>query len=228
MKLELEAVIKEKQATVASLEAKAAALERELTQVRADLEVLLRVRNEQIKAESAPSRSEYTIAEAAEAIFKKTGNPMHADQILPLLAEYGVATAKQTLVSQLLRDERFKLLGGNVFQLCEHKPSQASLHESTQKKSTHSSPNGSQDGAKVALADKAIACLKTIGEGVTTSVLKKIMVERGIVEDSTNLFPALHTALKRRPNEVRLGPENKWILEEWINKAEAVDFFGRS
>ena len=228
MKLDLEAVIKEKQATVTSLEAKAAALERELAQRRADLEVLLRVRDEQIRAESTPKRSEYTIAEAALAIFGKTGNPMHADQILPLLAEYGVATAKQTLVSQLLRDERFELLGGNVFQLRKNKDDQATLLVPEQTNDAYGFSNGLSDSTRLTLADKAIGCLRGLGEGATTSTLKKIMVERGIVEDSENLFPALHTALKRKSLIVRLGPEKKWILEEWINKAEAVDFAGRS
>lgn len=153
---------------------------------------------------------------------------MHADQILALLADYGVATAKQTLVSQLLRDDRFELLGKNIFQLCESESPLAASHEPAQKSGVYSSPNGSPDRAKLTLADKAIRCLRTLGVGVNTGELKKIMVERGIVEDSKHLFPALHTALKRRANEVRLGPENKWILEEWINKAEAVDFVGRS
>src|SRR5215470_8145135 len=228
MSLDLEVFIQEKQATIASLEAKAAEIERELAQERADLEVLLRVRNKQIKAVFTPKRSEYTIAEATLAIFRKTGNPMHADQILALLADYGVATAKQTLVSQLLRDERFELLGKNVFQLCESKSFQAALEEHIQKNGVHLSSNGLSDPARLTLANKAIGCLRSIGEGVTTSALKKIMVERGIVEDSENLFPALHTALKRKSNIVRLGPDKKWILEEWVNKGEAVDFVGRS
>lgn len=245
MKLDYDAIIEECQrklnqadARIRQHEAALADARSERERIVSDLAVLTRLRDDLLNPQSGTegNRSEYTVSEAAEVILRNAAGPMHVDQILPLLATYHVVASKQTLVGQLLRDKhRFRLLGRNVFELIDSEKSGTSANSI----STNGIHTASVDqiafvdndevhdsnlnrilspSNKPTMADLGIETLRSIGHPVTTSDLKLVMVERGIVEDSKNLFPALHTALKRKPHLVRLGPGNQWILEEWINK----------
>lgn len=235
MNLEYEVVIKGKEAEIAKLDTEIANHENAALELRAkrdvakaDLETLCRIRDEQIAAESASRRTQYTIGDAAVAILTQTGNAMHADQILPLLATYGVAASKPTLVSQLLRDDRFENQGRNIFNLRNGQsppsPTEADDQPAVGQNVLQSEETPLIERPRVteaSNAEKGASCLRSIGEPLTTSELMAAMVQRGILKDSKNLFQTLHTGLKRRPDILFLGADRRWRLTEWESAKQA-------
>lgn len=231
----LESIIADKRVAIKRKEEKIASLEGELDSIKADLEkdrnalqALIVVRDEEIaKAKSAQADHQaWTISSAAADILKKISTKKaHADQILLHFAEYGLAVSKAALTSQLAKDRHLFLpLGGNVFQLIESselsKP--ATLPVATTQNADHTS--GAIDN--VPLGSKAVNTLREeIQEPKSTGEIKSFMVERGLVEDNKNLFPWLHTALKRKEKqgEVILGEDKKWRLPEWEKVKKSVE-----
>ncbi len=230
----LESIITDKRNAIKYREEAVARLENELNAAKVDLEkdrialqTLISIRDDEIaKAKSAQTGQQlWTISTAAADTLRKIPiKKAHADQILLHFAEYGLAVSKAALTSQLAKDRHLFLpLGGNVFQLIEPGLSK-SLPEFVAA-TTQDTNRAFKVADNVPLGSKAINLLQETEQPHSTGEIKSVLVARGLAEDNKNLFPWLHTALKRKEDkgEVILGEDKKWRLPEWINKEKEIE-----
>lgn len=216
MKFDILELLRQKESEISTLRERLAAAQSDMAALQRTLELIGYQGGANTTELKQPS---LTVGDAVFRVLSDTSKPLHADDILNKIAVYGVTSSKATIVSQMLRDARFIKVGKNVFR----------LRQSTDV-STHDNENTELDrqldDKKPTMAEVALGVLRDIGHPVTTSELRDRLVERGLYKADRNLFPKLHTALKRKDNEVRLSSSNKWILQEWINTTDAVDFTG--
>ena len=232
----LESIITDKRDAIKRKEEDVARLESELNTIKADLEkdrnalqALIGIRDEEIARARARSTQNnpqtWTISSAAAETLKKISTrKAHVDQMLLHFAEYGLAVSKAALTSQLAKDRHLFLpLGGNVFQLIESessKPSPEFVAATTQ-----DTNRAFKVADNVPLGSKAVNLLQETEQPHSTGEIKSVLVARGLAEDNKNLFPWLHTALKRKEEkgEVILGEDKKWRLPEWVNKEKETE-----
>lgn len=230
----LESIITNKRDAIKRKEEDVARLESELNTIKADLEkdrnalqALIGVRDEEMaRARSAQNNHQtWTISSAAAETLKKISTrKAHVDQMLLHFAEYGLAVSKSALTSQLAKDRHLFLpLGGNVFQLIESE-SPKPLPEFVAA-TTRDAGTAFKVADNVPLGSKAVNLLVETERPHSTGEIKSVLVERGLAEDNKNLFPWLHTALKRKEKqgEVILGEDKKWRLPEWVSKEKETE-----
>lgn len=107
---------------IAQKEAQIAVLSDEVANLKRSLSIL---RGGGASSASVPTprrrRGSVTMGDAAEQILREANGPIHVDLIISRLVLQGINQGKATVVSGLLKDrrKRFKLIGGNIFDLAE-------------------------------------------------------------------------------------------------------------